>query len=198
MKAIKLAFVLAVAAIVTGCAHPVTISPKIEQIALPTDAKAKSPAKVAYFIPAELLAKEVETAGGGGDRVTSFPYRDLEIGLYKMLGNVFDSVVKVNSADDHATMAAKGVSYLITPTISISSNSSSAFTWPPTDFTVDLQCSVVDKNGKLVDTKKVSGSGHAPFSEFKTAPGLSGQRAAEAAILKMQKELLDANLPALN
>lgn len=198
MKGLKVAFVLAVAAIMTGCAHPVIISPKIDQITLPADAKAKSQAKVAYFIPADLLAKEVETPGGGGDKVTSVPYRDLEVGLYKMLSNVFDSVVKVKSADDHETMAAKGVSYLITPTINVNSKSSSAMTWPPTDFTVDLQCSIVDKNGKLVDTKTVSGSGHAPFSEFKAAPGLSGQRAAEAAILKMQKELLDSQLPALN
>ena len=56
----------------------------------------------------------------------------------------------------------------------------------------------MDKNGKVVDTKKVSGSGKASFSEFKTDHGLSGRRAAEAAILKMQKELFDSQLPALN
>jgi hypothetical protein len=56
----------------------------------------------------------------------------------------------------------------------------------------------VDKDGKLVESKTVSGSGKATFDEFKSDVGLSGKRAAEAAVLKMQKELLDAQLPALN
>ena len=198
MKNLKFAFLLAAAAVLTGCAHPVMISPKLDQIALPADAKPKSQAKVAYFIPAELLAKEVVTPGGGGDKVTSYPYRDLETSLYKMLSNVFDGVHKAKSADDRAALSANVVSYLITPTITVSSDSSSAFTWPPTDFTVDLQCSIVDKDGKLVESKTVSGSGKATFDEFKSDVGLSGKRAAEADVLKMQKELLDAQVPALN
>ncbi|WP_426339337.1 hypothetical protein ACN9MZ_23895 [Pseudoduganella sp. S-14] len=198
MRNLKFAFLLVAAAILTGCAHPVMISPKLDQIALPADAKPKSLAKVAYFIPADLLAKEVVTPGGGGDKVTSYPYRDLETSFYKMLSNVFDGAVKVKSADDREAMAAKGISYLITPTITVNSDSSSAFTWPPTDYTVNLQCAITDKNGKLVDTKTATGNGQASFSEFKADVGLSGKRAAEAAMLKMQKELLDAQLPALN
>lgn len=198
MKGFKLASLLAAAAILTGCAHPVMISPQLDKIAVPADAKPKSAAKVAYFIPADLAAKEVVTPGGGGDKVSSFPYRDLETSFYKVLSNAFSGAVKVKGPDDRETMAANGVSYLITPTITVNSDSSSAFTWPPTDFTVDLQCTIVDKNGKLVETKKAIGTGKAEFSEFKSDVGLSGKRAAESAMLKMQKELLDAQLPALN
>lgn len=50
---------------------------------------------------------------------------------------------------------------------------------------------VKDPEGKLIDTKKVIGEGHAEFDEFKSDHGLAGKRASEDALLKMQARLLE-------
>jgi hypothetical protein len=180
---------IAVAAL-AGCAHPIVISPDIEKIE--ANAASKPITKnVAYYIADDVRTKEVITAGGGGDRVSYQPYRDMETAFYKMLTNVFGNVTKLKTPTDAEAISKNQVSYVITPKIVTNSSSPSAFTWPPTKFSFDLSCDIADATGNLLVTKKVSGEGNAEFSEFKSDFSLSGKRATQDALLKMQRILLD-------
>ncbi|NRR31317.1 hypothetical protein HSX11_14115 [Oxalobacteraceae bacterium] len=193
MNMIKLSLAAITLALLGGCAHPLMIAPdaKFERAA---DAAPRAKAKVGYYIADSARAQTVESPGGGGDKVTVTPYRDLETGFYKVLSNVFDGVTTLKSPNDKAEIDKNGLRYVLTPQVAVTSSSSSAFTWPPTDFSVDLSCAITDPAGQLLDTLKVTGTGKAEFSEFKTDHGLSGKRAMNDALLQLQQKLSDSKL----
>lgn len=191
MKQIK-AILSAVAALVlVGCAHPITLSPDMQKIDAQASAN-KINKNVAYYIADDQRTKEITTPGGGGDKVSYLPYRDLETAFYKMLSNVFPSVTKLKSPTDAEAINKDNVAYVITPKIETDSHSPSAFTWPPTRFNVVLTCDIADAKGNPVITQKVDGEGKAEFDEFKLDHSLSAKRASEDAMLKMQQALLNA------
>lgn len=194
MNFYKLAATLLAAAALTGCAHPLMITPNVAKIERGAEAPPRAQAKVGYYINDALRTQEVTTPGGGGDKVTTVPYRDMEAGFYTMLGNVFDGVTRLKTPTDQEAIASNGLSYIITPEIVANSSSPSALTWPPTEFSIDLTCKITDASGKLLDNVKVSGKGKAEFDEFKADFGLSGKRATEDALLRMQGKLLDLKL----
>lgn len=191
MKLAKLLCAFAAVLVLSGCAHTLQIAPDLQKIERSADAKPKVRANVAYYLNDTLRREERTTPGGGGDNVTTTPYRDLEMGFYKMLGNVFDNVTLLKTQNDTATLAQQRVNYIITPAVTPNSSSTSMLTWPPTHFTIELSCDISDANGKLLYRKKVLGQGHAEFDEFKNDLGLSGKRAMQDALLKMQRELLE-------
>ena len=171
-----------------GCAHPITMNPDLAVVTAPAGAKVIDK-KVAYFMPDALRTVEVTTPGGGGDKVRYFPYRDIEPGLYKALSEVFTSVTKVPSLTDTAALQANGISMLITPEITTNSSSDGAFTWPPTQFSVNLVCTITDVNRKPLQTVRVSGEGAATFGEFKSNFSLAAVRASNDALAKLAKAL---------
>tara|TARA_R110001599_G_scaffold171353_1_gene362043 strand:- start:25870 stop:26460 length:591 start_codon:yes stop_codon:yes gene_type:complete len=187
----SLLLTVAAITILSGCAHPISLSPNIDTIT--ADKSAKPIPKNAGFVLTEATrTTEVTTPGGGGDKVSYHPYRDIEIAFYKMLDNVFDNVTKMKNGADAEVIAKNNVSYVITPTLVTNSSSPSPFTWPPTKFSIELTCSIADMNGKELTTLKVTGEGAAEFDEFKKDFSLSAKRAAEDALRKMQKALLEA------
>lgn len=194
MNFYKLGATLLAAAVLTGCAHPLTITPNVAKIERSADAPPRAKAKVGYYFNDALRTQEVTTPGGGGDKVTTVPYRDMEAGFYVMLSNVFDGVTRLKTPADQEAISSNGLSYIITPEIVANSSSSSALTWPPTQFSIDLTCKITDTSGKLLDSVKVTGEGKAEFAEFKQDFGLSGKRATEEALLRMQGKLLDLKL----
>lgn len=186
---VRLALTIAAALVVSACAHPMAIGPDISRIE--RDASLRPIERnVGYYIAPHKLEESVNTPGGGGDSVTYKPYRDIEAAFYKMLGNVFAGVTKLKSPNDAEAIGRNSISYVITPEITTNSSSSSIFTWPPTQFTVYLTCSIADQNGTPVTRTMVTGNGQAEFEEFKSDFSLSGKRAALDAILKMQDALL--------
>lgn len=195
MNFYKIAAGLAVVAALAGCAHPLTITPNIAKIEREAGAPPRVKSKVGYYINDVLRNQDVTTSGGGGDKVTSVPYRDMEAGFYMMLSNVFDGVTRLKAPDDKNAISDNGISYIITPEIQVTSSSSSVMTWPPTHFNVDLTCTIADTSGKLITSAKVVGQGDAEFEEFKKDFGLSGKRATENALLQMQRKLLEMKLP---
>lgn len=196
MKFLKLGSAIVLLLTLVGCAHPMVIAPNVAKLERPADAKPKIKANVGYYVNEARRSEEITTPGGGGDKVRTAPYRDVETGFYKMLTNVFDNVTILKKPDDTEMIAKNQISYIITtPQIVTTSSSSSMLTWPPTDFTVDLTCEVRDQNGKLVDTKRVVGKGKAEFAQFKTDYGLSGKLAMEDALLQLQRLLLDMPQP---
>jgi len=139
---------------------------------------------VAYVISPANMAKEVQTPGGGGDKIKYQPYKDLDAALYQAFSAVFADVTKVSAAAE-----AKGVSYVIEPSITTTSSSDSLFTWPPTRFSVNLVCRVLDANGQLLTEVHSVGDGEATFSEFKSDFSLSARRASRSAVDNLVKAL---------
>jgi hypothetical protein len=189
MRIIKLISLLAIVAVITGCAHPLVISPDISKVERTGNAQTIDK-NVGYYIPADIRDKAVKTKGGGGDFVTYTPYRDMETAFYKMLSNVFKSVTVLKSANDTEAIAKHSINYIITPEITTESSSPSAFTWPPTKFSVTLTCNITNTSGKVIGKPAVTGEGNAEFSEFKSDVSLSGKRATLDSLLKMQDTLL--------
>jgi hypothetical protein len=191
MRIVKLFGAVFAFVTIAGCAHSIVLNPdasKIERSA--SDQPINK--NVGYYISPETRAKAVETAGGGGDKVSYYPYKDTEGGFYKMLGNVFTGVTLLKSPNDKDAISQHTIKYVIVPEITTSSSSPSPFTWPPTQFTVNLTCKITDANGNSVSNISVVGEGHAEFDEFKSDFSLSGKRAAQDALLKMQARLLQA------
>ncbi len=176
-----------------GCAHPISLNPDLS--AVKAGSVAKIDRKVGFYISDEDRKREVTTAGGGGDKVSYFPYRDMEAGLYVALSESFASVTRVNGPAD-PRVRAEGLTYVISPTITTQSSSPSPLTWPPTVFTVELTCRVTDADGSPVSEVKATGTGNAEFSEFKSNHSLSAKRAVEDALGKLKVALAASPLAA--
>ncbi len=187
MYSISRAAVLAVAFFGAGCAHQINITPPLNTL----EAKdiVKIDKTVGYYISPVDRFKAVETPGGGGDKVKYLPYRESEPALKQVLSNLFSNVVSISSLDDKEFITSNNVAYVFVPTIGTDSASDSAFTWPPTRFTMNLDCRAVDSSGATVWQTKVTGQGNAEFSEFKHDMSLSARRASRSAFLRLQEEI---------
>lgn len=171
-----------------GCAHPIVISPRVEE--LPKENSVKIDKVVGYYISDTDMAANVESPGGGGDRIAYRPYRDIEAALNKVLSNVYKDVYKLKASNDSKELAANGVTYVFIPKISTTSDSPSPFTWPPTDFSVTLDVVALDKQGNKVWSGTVEGKGHAEFEEFKNDFQLAARLASKEAFIKLQNEII--------
>lgn len=178
--------VLALASLVVGCAHPIVISPEDTPVRNESEL---SPRKVAYVMTDADRSLQVTTEGGGGDKVSYFPYRDLEKAVRDALRAVYSDVFVIRSASDADAIKGNNVSLVFAPEIATSSGSSSLFTWPPTRFDIELTCSVTDPDGNMVSRLRVVGNGTAEFSEFMKDFGLSGRRAATDMSSKLKQEI---------
>ncbi len=182
------AAVLAVAAL-TGCAHPISLSTDASR--LMGSGQVKVDRKVGLVVTDDQRKQEVVTPGGGGDKVSYLPYRDLEGGLYTVLSETFANVARVSGPSD-PKIAAEGVNVLVVPVVSTTSFSPSIVTWPPTVFTVELNLSFNDLQNKPVTQVRVQGEGRAEFDEFKSDHSLAAKRAAEDALKKLLKAVAEA------
>lgn len=192
---LKALFLVAVAALVlSGCAHNISISPDLAKVQRPAGMQPLDKS-VGFYIPAEKRELAVTTPGGGGDKVTYKPYKDIETGFYQVLSNTFARVTLLSSPNDQEAISKNGINYVIVPTLTTNSSSSSVLTWPPTQFTVDITSTITDTSGKVLATPLANGQGNAEFSEFKRDFGLAGKRASEDALIKLQGLLLET--PAL-
>lgn len=135
-------------------------------------------------------AKQITTAGGGGDKVSYFPYRDLEKVIRDALRSVYADVFVIKATTDSDAIKSNDVAFIFIPEITTSSSSDSIFTWPPTKFTTEISCNVTDSNGKKVSQIKATGNGFAEFSEFKGGFGLAGRRSATDVAEKLSLEVL--------
>jgi hypothetical protein len=189
----KRILLLSVAAIFTvlmgGCAHPINMKPDMGSVTALGASKIDK--AVGFHISDANLAVEVTTPGGGGDKVRYFPYRDIEAGFYKALTEVFTKVSKISNPKDLDAISKAGITLLITPEISTTSASPSLLTWPPTEFSVTLDCRIIDATGKLVTVVSVRGVGKAEFSDFKSNFSLSAVRASEDVLKQLMKKLAE-------
>jgi hypothetical protein len=196
MSNLKISLAFTAVLLLAGCAHPLQITPNMARLERPADAKPKIKANVAYYVDQSRRNEEKTTPGGGGDKVTTMPYRDMETGFYKMLTNAFEHVAIMSKPNDRDLISKEQISYIITPTVLANSSSSNPLMWPPTYFSIDLICEIGDANGKLIDTKRVVGTGNAGYGDYAREFGLTGRLAMEDALLKMQQRLLEMPQPA--
>ena len=182
--------VLVAVLLLVGCAHQINITPPLNTLDAMGITKINK--AVGYHISPADRAKEVTTPGGGGDKVKYLPYQESEPALTQVLSNLFAQVVAILSLDDKQFIAANKIEFIFVPTIETDSSSESAFTWPPTKFTVTLDCRAVDGAGTVVWQKKVTGEGRAEFSEFKHDLSLAARRASKEAFLNLQQEINSA------
>ena len=179
--------VFATALLVVGCAHQINITPPLNTL----DARdiVRIDKVVGYYISPADRTKEVETPGGGGDKVKYRPYQESEPALKQVLSNLFTKVVSIPSLDDKQFIASNNIAFLFVPTIETESSSDSAFTWPPTSFTVTLDSRALSPTGATVWQKKVKGQGQAAFTEFKHDLSLAARRANRDAFMNLQREI---------
>lgn len=170
-----------------GCAHKINITPPLNTIDGANLIKIDK--TVGYYISPADRAKEVITPGGGGDRVKYLPYLESEPALNQMLSNIFTKVIPVSSIDDQKSHLSQNIAYIFVPIIETNSSSSSAFTWPPTKFTVTLDCKSLGTDGGTVWQTKVTGEGQAEFNEFKHDFSLAARRASKNAFMQLQQEV---------
>jgi len=188
-RVILLAATLLGAAFVGGCAHPIALNPDIGQV-VGSGSGAKIDKKAALLVSNEDRTREVVTPGGGGDKVSYFPYRDLETGLYAALSESFAQVTRVANTQD-PKLAAENVSYVVTPVLRTTSHSPSLVTWPPTVFGIEISCKVSDPQGRQVAEVTAISEGRAEFDEFKSDFSLAARRAAEDVLKNLVKAFAD-------
>jgi len=180
---------LLLAALISGCAHPISLVGNAA--ALAGTGTGKLDKAVGLSMSDEDRKREVVGPAGGGDKVSYLPYQDLETGIYVALSAPFTRVSRVSGISD-PKVKSEGLDYIVTPSIATTSFSPSIMTWPPTIFTIELTCKVVDADGKIVTEVRTMGEGRAEFAEFKADPSLSAKRAADDALKKLVKALSDA------
>lgn len=182
----RLAAALATAALLAGCSHPITM---ITETAPPRSVAHLVPKKVAYVMTDAQRDLQVTTAGGSGDRVSYYPYRDLEKSIRDALRGVYRNVIVLRTANDAKANEAAGVSLVFTPQIKTDSSSSSWITWPPTAFTAEVSCVVTDTAGAEVTRVRAVGNGTAAFGEFNGDYGLAARRAARQMTSQLSSEI---------
>lgn len=180
--------VLAFAMLLGACSatHPITIIPNPT---LPEKRQSFSDKNAGYVMTDVERDTIVETAGGGSDKVSYAPYKDLEQGLRLMLKGLYRDVFPVNSAQDAETLKANDISIVFTPEIQTASSSKSSPAWAPSQFTVVITATATDPAKKVLATVQGVGEGTAAYMDFLHNPGLSGRRAAEAALIDLAAKI---------
>jgi hypothetical protein len=178
---------LVLPALLVGCSHQIVITPDVSQL----EAREVTPIErnVGYFISPQDRELTVTTPGGGGDKVSYLPYKELEPALFKVLSNVFRRAYPVDSPTDAKALSEKDISYVFVPVITTDSSSESAFTWPPTKFKVELACRALGPDGKTAWEQRIVGEGEASFNEFKSDLPLAAKRASLKAMAELQRQL---------
>ena len=88
---------IAVSFFLSACAHTIAISPISTPARIDANLIQK---KVAYVMTDVDRSKQITTAGGGGDKVTYLPYRDLEKVIRDALRSVYSDVLVIKSNTD--------------------------------------------------------------------------------------------------
>ena len=187
MRSMLRVAIVAAALLGAGCAHQINITPPLNTLAANDIVRIDK--SVGYYVSPADRRKEVESPGGGGDKVKYLPYQESEPALRQVLANVFAKVVSLASLDDKTFLANNNVAYVFVPTIATDSASDSPFTWPPTRFTLTLDCRALDAAGATVWQTTVLGQGSAEFDEFKHDFSLAARRASKDAFLRLQQQI---------
>ena len=151
--------------IFTGCTHKISIAPDVTTISGKGNLN-KSNFNVAYILSKDKENLYIVTSGGGGDSVGYYPYKDTESSFRAVLNNLFNKIYKLDSFPNNDFIENNNIKYVFQYEIETHSSSDSSFTWPPTNFVVNLKVTVKDQNNRLHWEDAIDGQGYASFSEF--------------------------------
>ena len=185
LNTIKISFIISVL-LLTGCAHQIQLNPQMDKFAVSEN---KIDKVVGYHISTENIAKKVTTPGGGGDKISYFPYKETEAVLYTVLTNKFKDVYSVSDVNDKNFLKEKDIYLIFIPEIVTNSSSNSLFTWPPTSFTYSLTLKAINNENETFWEKRITAEGKAEYGEFKSDFSLSARRATEEVFLQLAEEL---------
>jgi hypothetical protein len=166
-----------------GCAHQFAITPAPD--VFNAGGIGRIDKNVGYYITPENLAKEVVTPGGGGDKVKYSPYKESEPTLNQVLSNIFRDVYRVSSPNDVEFIRSKNISYIFVPTITKDSSSRSSWIWPPSDFTVSLDCEATDGSGSVVWETSIKAEAHMRLPDVYRDHALAGKEAIRKVFLDL-------------
>lgn len=184
----KVLAVLALSTLGAGCGvHRIAITPDVAQLGVGDHPPIER--NVGYVISPEDRSKAVTTPGGSGEWVLYYPYAELEPGLVKVLSGVFKRAYPLESASDQKTIAEKGITLVFVPLFETTSSSGSSLTWPPTKFSVTIDCRAVDVAGTALWEKRLVGNGEATFSDFFMDYSVAARRAGMKVLSQLQAEL---------
>ena len=191
MRAVARLAAVAAIVLLAACSHPVKITPPT--LALVSDPAVRVDRAVGYLITDQQRAMQVTTGGGGGDKISYTPYRDLESGLYQTLASVFSSVYVVPGAGADTFFADKHLGFVFMPEIATDSSSSNILLWNPTDFSVRLHVVANDASGKAVWTRDFTGKAHSAAGGS-LVENVAAQQAAADVFGQLQKALIEEPL----
>jgi hypothetical protein len=188
----RLFVMLATILVVSGCAHKVDIAPNLTALTKESPSPKINKA-VGYYISEGNRALLVTTPAGGGDSVKYTPYADIEPGLNLVLSKVFSATYMIEDINDQMFLKDKSIAWIFTPKITTTSSSRNAFFWPPTDFSMTINCIATDNDHQQVWNSTVQAEGELiAVKEILKDYGLAGRSAAENTLLRLQDELLAA------
>lgn len=173
--------------VLSGCTHSINITPDLQSLVKPQGDYIQATA--GYYITSYDRERQVISPGGGGDKISYYPYKELEPALQKILYNLFQDVKRLEFSPTPEYLKANGITFAFLPEITTDSNSDSIFTWPPTSFTLNLSCKAFSEDGKVIWERKYTGVGTAEFSEFKAEFGLAAKRASQKVFYEMLNDL---------
>ena len=113
--------IVSLALILSACTHPITINP----VSTPqqTGSNLFSTKIAAYVMTDADRSSQVTAPGGGGDKVSYFPYKDLEKGVRDVLKSLYSDVVLVNSPKNLEAIKQDGIAFVYSLNILTSSSS---------------------------------------------------------------------------
>jgi hypothetical protein len=187
MKIIKYFLLIVLVALISGCAHKIDISPSNDKVTANSSEINQKDYSVGYYF--DNINLEVISAGGGGDKVKYEPYKETESAFRAVLVKHFTKVYNIKSLTNKKFILDNNIKYIFTYKMNTYSFSESVFTWPPTKFSITLECKAVDREDNLIWNKVIMDDGYATYDEFKYDFSLAAKRASENVFKKLMIEL---------
>ena len=175
-----------------GCAHKITITPHLDKLEAGVETKINK--NVGYYISPENFEKKVVTPAGGGDKVKYYPYKESEPALRSVLDNIFSEVYLMPSLEDKDFLILKDISFIFVPEIETDSSSRSFWIWPPSDFSVSLNCRAIDELGNIIWEDDIRGEAHLGLPQVHMDHSLAGRLATEKVFMKLQSRILESEI----
>lgn len=182
--------IIAIMFCMVGCAHPINITPSLDTYT--SEGITKVEKNVGYYISPYDLAKEVVTPAGGGDKVKYLPYKESEPVLKKVLSNRFANVFMISSLEDREFILSNKITYIFVPTIETNSSSRSSWIWPPSDFSISINCKGMDSSGNEIWQTTVRGESHLGLPQVYRDHALAAKIATQDVFSALFQEIVKA------
>jgi len=175
-----------------GCAHTISITPDLSNINQLVDSKIE--VNVGNYISKDDLSKKVVDRLMNGDSVKYASYKEVEPAFVKVLSNIFENVIYIQSLEDIAFIKESELTYIFVPTIETRAFTYNPYAWPPTDFEMTLACYAIDESTKKMWEWDTHVSQKSKYSEYWADQAISGKKAVIQCLNELQEELRSTDI----